>query len=504
MTVSWYRKWRPKTFSDVIGQDHIISNLRHSIEKGRIGHAYLFTGPRGVGKTTTARLLAKSVNCTDSTKQICFDPCGKCALCKSFESESMVDVIEIDAASNRGIDDVRALRETIAFSPTTGKYKIYIIDEVHMLTKEAFNALLKTLEEPPSHVILILATTEVQKVPETILSRCQRFDFRPITKELLKQHILSISKDEKIELSDEGAGLIAEYSYGSGRDAISLLQQLSVDEGVIDVEKVKGMLGILAENEIDSILNYAIDGKIDEGLKIINDSISSGIDAELLAKMVLRVLSKSIKGNYESDWSKLTQIEHKISISDSWAWALQQIKSHPEPFLVLATAFLETKAVIFGTSSVEKGNMLVVPEIEKVSAPVLVQTEKPIKAEEKDDLHTLATVSWKPNDGEKALWQKLIEAAKPFNHSLSTLLQDSKLLSFSSGNPGTVNIGVNFPFHKNIIMDIKNRRVLEDLLKKITGDTFMLKCSLLASKDESTNQTHDDDLAKAAAEVFTE
>jgi DNA polymerase III subunit gamma/tau len=504
MTVSWYRKWRPKTFSDVIGQDYIISNLRHSIEKGRIGHAYLFTGPRGVGKTTTARLLAKSVNCLDGKKQNNFDPCGKCALCKSFESESMVDVIEIDAASNRGIDDVRALRETIAFSPTTGKYKIYIIDEVHMLTKEAFNALLKTLEEPPSHVILILATTEVQKVPETILSRCQRFDFRPITKELLKQHIQKISKDEKIELSDEGAGLIAEYSYGSGRDAISLLQQLSVDEGIIDVEKVKVMLGILTENEIDSILNYAIDGKADEGLKVISDSISSGIDAELLAKMVLRVLSKSIKGNYDSDWSKQTQIDHKISISESWAWALRQMKSHPEPFLVLAAAFLETQTVISNKNGKDNGKIIVQTEQAHVLTPVVLQAEDTINEDKKDDLHTLSAVSWKPNDGEKELWQKLIEAAKPFNHSLSTLLQDSSLLSFTSGNPGTVNIGVNFPFHKNIIMDIKNRRVLEDLLKKITGDTFMLKCSLIASKDESTDQSHDDDLAKAAAEVFTE
>ena len=191
------RKWRPQKFNDVVGQEHVTNTLKNAIKENRVAHAYLFTGPRGVGKTTTARILAKALNC-ENLKDA--EPCNECEMCKSISSTQSMDIIEIDGASNRGIDEIRTLRESVKYAPTRGKYKIYIIDEVHMLTKESFNAFLKTLEEPPAHTIFIFATTDVHKVPLTIISRCQRYDFRRIQLETIKTTLAKIAKEEKIKI----------------------------------------------------------------------------------------------------------------------------------------------------------------------------------------------------------------------------------------------------------------------------------------------------------------
>ena len=193
------RKWRPKKFSEVVGQEHITATLKNALKNNRIAHAYLFTGPRGVGKTTTARILAKTLNCLNPKD---FEPCNECEMCNSIQNSQSLDIIEIDGASNRGIDEIRTLRESVKYAPTKGKYKVYIIDEVHMLTKESFNAFLKTLEEPPAHTIFIFATTDVHKVPLTIISRCQRFDFRRIQLDTIKSLLKQIANAEKIEIDD--------------------------------------------------------------------------------------------------------------------------------------------------------------------------------------------------------------------------------------------------------------------------------------------------------------
>ena len=222
------RKWRPMQFEEVVGQEHITRTLKNALQNNRIGHAFIFAGPRGVGKTTTARLLAKTVNCerqpVDDRTRRAVNPCNECSSCRSITKGNSLDVIEIDGASNRGIDEIRNLRDNIRFAPASSKYKIYIIDEVHMLTKDAFNALLKTLEEPPSHAIFIFATTEIHKVPLTILSRCQRFDFKRIPTLDIANQLEAIAKSEKIKIDKNSLILIARKSEGSMRDAESRLK----------------------------------------------------------------------------------------------------------------------------------------------------------------------------------------------------------------------------------------------------------------------------------------
>jgi DNA polymerase III subunit gamma/tau len=237
------RKWRPQVFNDVVGQEHITATLKNAIRTNRLAHAYIFTGPRGVGKTTTARILAKSLNCLNPVD---CEPCNKCELCLSIQNGQSMDIIEIDGASNRGIDEIRTLRESVKYAPTRGKYKIYIIDEVHMLTKESFNAFLKTLEEPPSHTVFIFATTDIQKVPLTIISRCQRFDFRRIQLNTIKSLLKEIAKSENIEIDDKTLTVIAKKADGALRDAESFFDQIvSFCGNNIDAETVSKMLNLI-------------------------------------------------------------------------------------------------------------------------------------------------------------------------------------------------------------------------------------------------------------------
>ena len=236
-----YRKWRPRRFADVVGQQPIVTALQNQIAAGRIGHAYLFTGTRGTGKTSCAKIFAKAVNCLDTTSP---DPCGECAVCKGIDEGTVLDVSEIDAASNNSVDDIRDLRDETAYLPAMCRYKVYIIDEVHMLSTSAFNALLKTMEEPPEHVIFILATTEVQKVPSTILSRCQRYDFARITAKDIAGRLEYVAGEEKIELDPAAAELIGRLADGAMRDALSILDTCAGVSNTVDEALVRRMAGV--------------------------------------------------------------------------------------------------------------------------------------------------------------------------------------------------------------------------------------------------------------------
>ena len=275
------RKYRPADFDNIISQHHITSTLKNAVKSGRISHAYLFCGPRGTGKTTTARVLAKALNCEKGPTP---EPCGVCNSCKEIAQGSSPDVFEIDAASNRGIDDIRELRENVRYSPVGGKSKIYIIDEVHRLTKEAFDALLKTLEEPPAHVVFIFATTDPQALPTTILSRTQRYDFRRIPVSFLADAVNSVALKEGLKIEPGAALLVAKKADGSLRDALSLLDQLSsFSDGMITAEQTAEILGIVKAELLSGIMNAIINHSTKEALDLLGDYIKSGGDSQELA-----------------------------------------------------------------------------------------------------------------------------------------------------------------------------------------------------------------------------
>jgi DNA polymerase-3 subunit gamma/tau len=317
------RKWRPQRFEDVVGQEHITNTLKNAIKENRIAHAYLFTGPRGVGKTTTARILAKTLNCENRKDS---EPCNECEMCKSIQNSRLIDIIEIDAASNRGIDEIRTLRDSVKYAPTRGKYKVYIIDEVHMLTRESFNAFLKTLEEPPEHIIFIFATTDVHKLPLTIISRCQRYDFRRIQLDKIKETLKMIADEEKIDIDDKTLTIIAKKADGALRDAESYFDQVvAFSKGKIDAELVKQMLNLIDEeiyfNISDAVIEKDFRVVFQTSEKIYENGWDFGDFLDGLIEHFRNILSVTITGSAGSIETagiyKTRYLEYKGKFSES-------------------------------------------------------------------------------------------------------------------------------------------------------------------------------------------
>ncbi|MBV8085022.1 MAG: DNA polymerase III subunit gamma/tau, partial [Chloroflexi bacterium] len=292
-----YRKWRPQTFAEVFGQERVVRTLQNALAAGRIGHAYLFCGPRGCGKTTTARLLAKAVNCNHDDGASApaggmpIEPDNTCSMCRQIADGRSLDVIEIDAASNGRVDDARGLRDQINFAPNEAKYKVYIIDEAHQITKDAFDALLKTFEEPPAHVIFVLATTDPNKVPATILSRCQRLDFRRHSVADIRADLSRICGLEGIEADPAALEVIARAADGSSRDSLSLLDQAIAFSGThISLEAVRGMLGLASADTVDRLAAALLEGDAGTGLELINQAADAGVDARSLNRELVEHL----------------------------------------------------------------------------------------------------------------------------------------------------------------------------------------------------------------------
>ena len=288
MTQALYRKWRPQRWEQVVGQEHVVQTLRNAVASERVAHAFLFAGPRGTGKTTTARLLAKAVNCLD--KDLSARPCDRCEHCLSVNQGRFLDLIEIDAASNTSVDDVRDLRDKINFSPNQGQYKVYIIDEIHMLSTAAFNALLKTLEEPPAHAIFILATTEVHKIPATVLSRCQRHEFRRIPVADIIFHLKAMGASEGLQMEDEALTLVARQCTGSLRDAISLLDQLASTGQPISLGLAQSVLGTVASQSVLDLVDAIKARQAAAGLDHIHHALDAGSDPRQFARQIVDYL----------------------------------------------------------------------------------------------------------------------------------------------------------------------------------------------------------------------
>ena len=284
MYLALYRRWRPKNFEDLVGQEAVSKILKASIEQNRIGHAYLFSGPRGTGKTSTAKILAKALNCVNGPTAY---PCGECENCKKLDSGASMDVMEIDAASNRGIDEIRSLRDTVKFAPVDGKFKVYIIDEVHMLTIEAFNALLKTIEEPPPQVVFILATTEIHKVPATIKSRCQRYDFRRISEQTIFDRLKFVASKSEIDADDDALMIISHAADGGLRDALSILDQCAAINSHVTKRDVQELLGLAGVAGIFALVDSIVSKNPAKMLETIDKILSEGRDpTQLIADLI--------------------------------------------------------------------------------------------------------------------------------------------------------------------------------------------------------------------------
>ncbi len=365
-----YRKYRPQKFSEVVGQDHVTTTLLNAISTKKIAHAYLFSGPKGCGKTTVARLLAKAVNCEKENEP---EPCNKCSSCKEIMENKSMDIIEVDAASHRGIDEVRELREGVRFGPSKARYKVFILDEAHQLTSGAANALLKMLEDAPSHAIFVLATTEPHKMISTIISRCQRFDFRKITVPEMAKRLDKITKKEEVSIEKEVLSMIASASGGSLRDGEGLLSQILsfVPEGsTVKKEDVKNLLGLVEREAIGDFINFLLQDKATDALKVMDDSFTQGTGPEefyenvmyyLREMMVLKIasgreaeegsaalmtslLTKLTKEEVERIKKQIEPLEMKDikKIIDYFFDAGQRIKYSPIPHLPLEVAVAET------------------------------------------------------------------------------------------------------------------------------------------------------------------
>jgi DNA polymerase-3 subunit gamma/tau len=482
---SLYRKWRPQQFSDLKGQDSIRDTLFHAASHGEVAQAYLFCGPRGTGKTTTARLIAKVVNCQSETSA---KPCNTCAACTSITNGTNLDSIEVDAASNRGIDEIRQLRESVRFAPTQAKWKVYIIDEVHMLTREAFNALLKTLEEPPKYALFILATTEVHKIPPTIISRCQRYDFKTASLPTLTDHLVAVAKAEKLPLPQEGAVFLARLADGSFRDALSLLDQLQAS-GLIDwsLTTIEALFGYIPTEQMNRVVTAILTGDIATAHALVDEIEARGSDLRAFWAQLLDIsrimLESRLTGDLKQLNRELKAVVERLSVKQLLHWvelllvAGQDMKQSPIIRLPLDLAM--TKYLVDS----QEGEPKTSPPPAKLpgnASPTISSIVSEKKVAQKPRLEPVGSAT-NPTVAVPVAeivntpfstdhWQSLLRELKGEAPSLVTSLSHAKVTEEND----TVNVGVRYKMHADKINQTRNREKIEEILTRLSGKSFKI------------------------------
>jgi len=511
MTQALYRKWRPRKWEQVVAQDHVIATLRNAIKSDRVGHAYLFSGPRGTGKTTTARLLAKAVNCL--SEDLANRPCDECKNCKAVNEGRFLDLIEIDAASNTSVEDVRDLRDKINFAPTDGKYKVYIIDEVHMLSTAAFNALLKTLEEPPPHAIFILATTEVHKIPATVLSRCQRHEFRRIPVMEIVKTLQGLCRDEKIEADEDALILIARQSTGALRDAISLLDQLSSTGQTITLELAQVVLGT-ATNQLVLDLIEAIEKQDNAaGLETIHRALDSGSDPRQYARQVVEYLrslllvrmgnEKQIEATKENK-ALMRKHSERIDIQVLMDWigyyndAINDLRTAWQPSLALEIAFAKSLNSCQGETRIERKPETQAyheterqPEIKTADLPRKVTEpvrEKPAVVENPQYDNVISapvTVSGESLSTQEILsaWNQIRAEVKQRRPQTEALLNSQRLVQIKNG---VLILGFPSDVLRSKMENAENIEVTQRVIKGIFNKDIPIECIVVGDKAGSS------------------
>lgn len=527
-----YRRFRPKTFDQVLGQEHITTTLKNQIINQNIGHAYIFSGTRGTGKTSTAKIFARAVNCINS---IDGNPCNTCEICSGILDESIMDVIEMDAASNNSVEDIRELREKVKYPPSKAKYKVYIIDEVHMLSDSAFNALLKTLEEPPKHLIFILATTEVEKLPQTILSRCQRFDFKRITTKDIVKNLNNICDEIGVEVEESVLNLIARNSDGAMRDALSLLDQcISFGEGILTYEDALKTLGIANEDLLFNLVDSIEEKNLEKALHIVDDIIQNGKDINQFIKdliyhfrnlMIAKTstdpldiidLEKETVARYK-DQSENISLQFILKALQILNEGQNQSKWSSQPRIILemvVVKLIELRDELTLEQRIERlekiiesGNIKVSQKkesIEKVKSETPSKKEAPIQNEKKEVEEEKPII----DDGKelniadiKREWENVLKVIKKKRISTQALLLEGSPMDYKN-NILTIGFKEGYGLHREALGKKDNKEFVEKSISNYFNKNIRVEFVMAEEDEEEKEKNEEQELIDSAIKFF--